>query len=363
MDEDTSQPRRVTIVDIARALNVTPATVSNAFNRPDQLSAELRARVLTLAENIGYLGPDAAARSMRRGRLRSIGVLYADRLPNAFADAAYVQFLEGLSRAAEEAGLSLSLIPGLPAENGKLEAVSGAVIDAIVIYSMADDDPLVGAAVDRRLPLVIADSPQLSGIPYVGIDDRDAARAIAGHLTGLGHQQFAVLASELQLDRVPGPASTNRQLNATFQVNRERLHGYREALIAAGLDWARVPVEEVTGDLESAARRATKRILAREPAPTAILAMSDRIALEALAEIRDAGMTVPTQISVAGFDDIPMSQWAIPPLTTVRQPHREKGLLAGRLLAAGLAGQRSNDTVILPTSIVVRGTTGVPPTR
>jgi DNA-binding LacI/PurR family transcriptional regulator len=357
----SKEPRgRVTIVDIAAALGVTPTTVSNAFNRPDQLSPALRERILATAAAMGYLGPDAAARSLRRGRLRAVGVLYADRLSNAFADAAFVLFLEGLAQAAEEADLALTLVPALPAVVGKEAGVAAAVVDGLVIYSMASDDPLVAAALARRLPLVVADSPQLPSAPTVGIDDRAAAWAAADHLLQLGHRRFGIVSGDLLLDRRSGPADLARQAAATFGVNRDRLRGYADALTAAGLDWATVPVEEVADGLERATQEAMGRLLAHRPRPTAILAMSDRMAWEVLTAAVTAGLSVPDDLSVVGFDDIPAARWATPPLTTVRQPHREKGRATGRLLIAHLEGRNAADSVVLPTELVVRDSTGPP---
>jgi DNA-binding LacI/PurR family transcriptional regulator len=351
----------VTIVDIAAALGVTPATVSNAFNRPDQLSPALRERVLETATRLGYLGPDAAARSMRRGRLRAIGVLYTDRLSYAFADPAFVLFLEGLALAAENAALGMTLIPGAPKAHRDPAAVGAAVVDGFVVYSMADDDPLVAAAAARRLPMVLVDSPRLPGVPYVGIDDEGAARAAAELLLALGHRRFGVVSGELRLDRRAGPADLERQASATYGVNRARLRGYAAALATAGVDWAGVAVEEAPEGLEGEAREAATRLLARVPRPTALLAMSDRLARGAIEGAREAGWAVPADLSVVGVDDDPGAARTVPALTTVRQPHVAKGRAAGELLVAQLEGRRPEDPRLLSTELVVRGTTAPPP--
>src|SRR3990170_4679453 len=176
--------RRATLKEVAAEVGVSPATVSNAYNRPDQLSPELRERVLETARRLGYSGPDAMARGLRRRRAGAVGVLYEDRLSYAFADPAAVLFLQGVSVATEEAGLGLLLL-------------SGAVVDGFVVYSMSDEDPLVSAALERRLPVVLVDQPRTGGLPFVGIDDEGAARTAAEHPVGLGHRHFGVVSFAL----------------------------------------------------------------------------------------------------------------------------------------------------------------------
>src|SRR5918992_147109 len=149
--------RSPTLRDVADAVGVTKTTVSNAYNRPDQLSPTLRTRVLEAAAKLGYTGPDAAARSLRRGRSRAVGVIYADPLSHAFADPAFVRFLEGLASMVEQHGVSLTLMPGAP-RGAATSSVTAAIVDAFVVYSMADDDPLVNAARDRQLPLICVDA-------------------------------------------------------------------------------------------------------------------------------------------------------------------------------------------------------------
>ncbi|HYH13421.1 MAG TPA: LacI family DNA-binding transcriptional regulator [Thermomicrobiales bacterium] len=363
MFNTSARQRRVTITDIARQLGVTPTTVSNAFNRPDQLSPALRERILDTAMHMGYLGPDAAARSMRRGRLAAIGVLYADRLSNAFADPAFVLFLKGFALMAEGAGLGMTLIPGYPNETREPASVSSAVVDGFVVYSMADDDPFVATALARRLPIVTVDSPHLPKVPFVGIDDEGAARTAAEHLVRLGHRHVGVLSGELTLARRSGPAGPAEQRAATFGVNRARLKGYAAALADAGIDWSAVPVEEVSDILEIEARNTTRRLLARDPRPTALLAMSDRIARAALEVAMELGMRVPEDLSIVGFDDDPEAARATTPLTTVRQPHVDKGKAAARLLIDQLAGRTAEGSQSLPIQLVVRESTAPPRDR
>jgi DNA-binding LacI/PurR family transcriptional regulator len=306
---------RVTLKTIAEALGISRTSVSNAYNRPDQLAPELRSRILGKADELGYAGPDPAARRLRSGRSDTVGLLLGGGLARAFDDPAAVLLLRGIARAVEAAGLALLLVP----EHGA--GVRDAVVAALGVCSLPAKHPGVQAALERRLPLVVVDQPRLPGHAYVGIDERGGARRAAEHLLALGHRRFAVVCEP--------------------QAHRERLAGYRRALDAAGADWARQ-------ELPAA--------LAAEPRPTAVLAATDRLALAALEAARDAGLRVPEDLSVIGFDDVPGAARSLPALTTIRQPLLEKGELAGRLLVAAPSGQ----VAILPVELVVRGSTAPP---
>src|SRR5215210_1937232 len=234
--------RRANLKDVAAELGVSPATVSNAYNRPDQLSPALRERVFEAARRLGYAGPDALARGLRRGRAGAGGILYEDRLSYAFADPAAVLFLQGVSVATEEVGLGLLLLSGAPGEERVAEAVSGAVVDGFVIYSMPEGASLVDAALGRRLPAVVVDQPRIEGVPFVGIDDEGAARSVAEHLLALGHRRFGVVTFCIVAGQTGGVANLERQEAATYPVTRARLQGYAGPIEDAGLSWADVPV-------------------------------------------------------------------------------------------------------------------------
>jgi DNA-binding LacI/PurR family transcriptional regulator len=335
---------RITLKDLAADLGVSPMTVSNAFNRPDQLSAALRERILARAAALGYPGPDPLARGLRRGRAGAIGVISDTGLAYAFEDSAASAVLGGLCAAAEAEGLGLLLIPA-----GGAAALSEAVVDGVVVYSVAQDDPVLALALARRLPAAIVDQPTGTDLPTVGIDDHAGARAVARHLTELGHRRFGVVTFGLAPDGRTGFADLARRRTAAYAVSRARLAGYEAALAEAGVDWAGVPVYETPGSAPAAGREAAERLFAADPPPTAILATSDALALGVLE-------TTPPGVSVAGFDDIPEA--AAAGLTTVRQDHAAKGRLAGELLLRALRGERPPSPPPLPHELVVRATTG-----
>ena len=347
--------RRATLQTIADALGVSRSTVSNAYNRPDQLAPELRARILAVAAELGYPGPDPAARRLRTGRSGVIGLLFTEALSYAFADPGAVGFLEGLAREAEAGGTALLLVPS-PPEQDAAAAVRDAVVDGLCIYSMADQQPAVIAALERGLPTVIVEEPDVPGHAFIGIDDRTATRTVADHVLGLGHRRIAILTDRLVPDAYEGPVDAAREAMATFHIGRQRLAGFREGLAAAGIDWAAVPKEERPNEL-AAGVDAGRAVLAREPRPTAILAATDQLALGALQAAQELGLRVPGGVSVTGFDDIPAA--ALADLTTVRQPLLEKGVQAARMLAELQAGGPPR-RVRLPVELVVRGSTGPP---
>ena len=350
---------------VAEALGVSAMTVSNAYSRPDQLSEGLRARVFEAAERLGYAGPDPVARSLRRRKTNLAGVLYSNRLSYAFDDAAQVMFLRGVAAATEEAGLGLMLVPGSVGSSDEERAatVMDAAVDGFIVYSVADDDPLIWAALRRRLPVVIADQPLLEGVPYVGIDDGSAAVEAAGYLISQGHTRFGVVSFALASTPPFGFAGPRRQASATFGISRARLVGCRAALETAGIPWPDVPVYECPSSSKALGREAAGALLSRSPRPTALLAFSDQLALGVMEAARERGLHVPGDVSVVGFDDVPEAATATPPLTTTSQDHAEKGRLAGEMLVARLRGEDPGKPGLLPTRLITRGSTAPPEPR
>ena len=208
--------RRVTLRDVAARLGVSPATVSNAYNRPDQLSPELRERVLRAAGELGYGGPDPLARSLRRGRSGVIGVVYDSPLHFAFADPAASLFLGSMARALQEQDLRLLLLAG--GRGAAQNPVAGASIDGLVFYSAPLGKATLAALRARHLPAVLVDQAPQAGFPLVGIEDEAGAFAAARHLLDLGHRELGVLALPLRTGNTP------------YVQVEARLRGYRGAL-------------------------------------------------------------------------------------------------------------------------------------
>jgi DNA-binding LacI/PurR family transcriptional regulator len=354
--------RRPTARDVAAELGVSAKTVSNAFNRPDQLSTALRERILATAARLGYGGPDPVAAGLRRGRVGAVGVAYANRLSYAFDDPVTRELLAGMTSVAESAGIGLLLLPGSSDPVARTRAVSDAVVDGLLASSLADDDPLLRTAVARHLPLVVVDQPrppQLPpAVPWIGIDDRPAAAEAAEHLLRLGHRRLGVVSFGLRRAPVRGLADLGEQQRATYAVSRDRLAGYRDAVERHGLDWAAVPVFQGTDSTPDEGEAGAFAILAGEPRPTGLLCLSDRLAEGALRGAHRLGLRVPADLSVVGFDDAAPTAAALG-LTTVRQPNRRKGEQAAYALLDLLAGrQPASRRPPLPTEFLIRGSTG-----
>lgn len=354
----TNKPR-MTLVTLAADLGVSRATVSNAYNRPDQLSEALRTRILARASELGFAGPDPLARGLRRGRVGAVGVLVDQGLSYAFSDPATVLFLDGLALELQYDGYGLLLHAG-KAGGEELHNVRDASVDAWVIQSLSDDHPSISAVQARGRPLVVLDQPDLPGVPLVGIDDRAGGRLAMQHLLDLGHRRLGVITMPLRPDGTHGLVSPARQAEISYQVVRRRLGGAQDAVEAAGLRWDDVPVVECASNDIDAGVWASDELLAVDVPPTAIFAMSDQLALGTLQCANAAMIPVPERLSVIGFDDVPQARTADPSLTTVAQPLRERGQAAGTILRSLLRDEPPDIPSTFPMHLITRSSTGPP---
>jgi DNA-binding LacI/PurR family transcriptional regulator len=347
--------RRVRLRDVAERAGVSVGSASQAFGRPELVSEETRKRVLAAAEALGYPGPDPAARRLRTGRAGAVGMIFAERLGYQFTDPAAPAFLRGVARGMQEAPTGLLLIPDSRYRDEAARTVREAAVDGFLIYSAPRNEPRVEAALARQLPVVTVDQPRGAATPFVGIDDRAAARSAAEFVRELGHERVAVLSFITALD----PAGA-----LALDMTTERLEGFKEGLRAA---WDPLLVRTCRPNAPEPAREATLELLREPDPPTAILAMSDILALGALEAAAELDVSVPSELSVVGFDDSPAASHATPPLTTIAQPHEEKGRLAAQWLMEdierGRAPRGRPRRAILPTELVVRESTAPPSGR
>src|SRR5262245_44334730 len=237
-----------TLADVARAVGVSRTTVSNAYNRPDQLSPALRDRILAAAAELGYPGPDPVARGLRRGRTGLVGVVYDQPLSYLFTDPAILLFVAGIASVWDEAGAGLTLLPRLQADDAGVAMLANAAVDGFVsICDIAGDDRL--EALDaRRLPFVMVDAVGSGAACQVVIDDRRASPEGPRPLLGAGPRRLAVLPLPRSPDAPGGPVLPGDPGVIRFTVMGARLAGARDAVEEAGLPWDDVPVVAVPDD-------------------------------------------------------------------------------------------------------------------
>jgi len=354
----------ITLRTVARAVGVSPTTVSNAYNRPHKLSPALRQRILGAARDLGYPGPNPAARSLRRGRAGSIGLLFGEALTYAFQDPGAVEFLRGLAEGTARHNTVLQLIAALDADEQQgASLLANAIIDGLVVWTLPERHPLLRLARERNIPLVIHGSPRLGDVPFVGIDDRAAAQAAAEHLLQLGHRSLAVISQPFGPSRRARHRDPARIGRPGYRVTRERLAGYQAAANAAAPQAAAPAIYEVAVNSRDEGRRAALALLRATPRPTAVLAMSDELAVGALAAARELGLRVPHDLSVVGWDDLPSARASDPALTTVSQSMHDQGRTCARLLLSATRGELAADDLVhlAPWRLITRASTGPPP--
>lgn len=345
---------RPSLATIADQVGVSTATVSNCFNRPEKVSPDVLQRVLAEAERQHYAGPDPAARQLSRGRTDTVGLLFTAELSYAFKDPAAVAFIEGLATSCQGAGQNMLLI-STESSGGNSTAVGNAVVDGFVVYSVPTGDAHLLRILDRQLPTVVVDSPvEISGVDWVGPDDRAGARSLAELLIGLGHRRIGIIAGTGR-SRYSGRIDIASIEAEQPSVHRSRILGLHDASVAAGLD--ELTIEARPANSAEAGADALHSLLDRRPDLTAVCGLMDLLALGALGAAAERALRVPDDLTITGYDDIP--QAAAAGLTTVNQPHTDKGRIAGELYLSHRAGDPPRRR-ILPTHVSVRGSSGPP---
>ena len=325
---------------MAAKAGVSRTTVSFVLNdRPGaNISPSTRERVLLAAAELGY-HPHAPARILAGGKSHTLGFVLRQSAEQVAGDAALAETLRGLATAARAAGFRVMVEPLDPVD-GSYEALLRAQhVDGLVLSGpRIDDEGLVELARDG-FPIVLQGSLPGLDVASVDIDNVSGARRAVEHLIGLGRRRIACI--------------TNAPL--AYTAAQERRDGYRAALEAAGIEYDPQFVAEAAFDAGSG-HRAMADLLKRASFD-AVFVASDVVAFGAIAAIREAGLLVPADISVVGFDDIALAGFFDPPLTTVRLPAFDLGVAAGTALLDRIAGRSLPDRTLLPTELIVRSST------
>ena len=341
---EPSPKQKLTLKGVASIVGVSRTTMSNAFNRPEQLSKQLRGEILKKCRELGYFGPDPAARALRRRVIQEVAVVFHHDLQFIFGDQLSIEFLRGVSAELDRRGMILQLIPNL----GRMDSLGTAfhtTADALIVYAEIVRE-LAAEVRSVSKPLVLVDT-QLSGTPSVRIDDRRGASMAVEYALASKPGRLIVLRFKLD-DRQRARVFERPNLPRSGSVSVERMAGCVAAAGARGWPPARIDWLEIDDWKPQSAEAPLQELLQRLAPGTrvALVGMSDRIALAALEVLRRASNIRVT--AVVGFDDIPAA--GIAGLTTIRQDARMKGEHAVKLLLDG------GKSVTLGVELVVRET-------
>ena len=354
-----TRKRRARIADVATEAGVSKAAVSFAFNSPERLNAATAARIRAVADTLGYRPrplTGVATRTTSDGATvratQTIGLLTPQVLSVAFANPFYAELCAGVAAQTDQAGYGLLFVS--PLHGSLVRAVGQATVDGFVVVGLSEDHP-EGEQIRRAgLPMVIVDGGALPEHGLVESNDEVGARSAARHLLSLGHREFVVIG--IEPPNVPGLFEYSA--GPTESVAWRRLTGYRQGLEMGGvkLPDERIVVGPATFDGGAAAFH---RIWEDDLRPTAVLVMSDVMAMGAMWAAGEVGLRVPEDLSIVGFDDLNVSRHSNPPLTTVHQPIRQKGEEAARLLLRMIAhpDMERPEHKTLETRLMIRGST------
>ena len=327
----------VSIKDIARVANVSYSTVSRALNDNPRVQAQTKARIQRIASEMGYL-PSAVGRSLVTRRTRTIGIVVS-----TITDLFYAEVIDAIEETGFNHGYAVFLANsgGVPQrELAAIRALRERWVDGLIVVSCCSSKEELCAERVIDIPVVVINNAHRDHIGYsIEVDNVAGGQAATRHLLQLGHRRIS---------HIVGPTT---EWDAV-----ERHSGYKQAMQAYGLTVD--PALIVRGNSRpKGGIEAMKRLLALPAPPTAVFCYNDATALGAVRAARDAGLRIPQDLSVVGFDDIDLASYLEPPLTTVAQPRRAMGERAVEMILALLAGGPSVADCMLPGKLVVRGST------
>ncbi|MGV2068359.1 LacI family DNA-binding transcriptional regulator [Agrobacterium sp. 22-226-1] len=347
--------KQVKLADIAKAAGVSQGTASNVFSRPGVVRDEVREHVLRVAKELGYRGPDLKGRLLRAGRVNAIGVASVEPLSYFFEDQWARSLMTAISEVCDVTGTGIALVS---AQNQEKLAwnINSALVDGFILLCVEGGERLVELTRQRRLPFIaLALGHQDATIPQIGIDNKAGAVLAARHIGELGHRRVAVLA--VANSSLSHGALSPEHLDEVLGVSmRDRMIGYWQGLEVFGVRRDDVSIYGTLNDRPTVETALTTLFSQPRP-PTAILAMSDRIAMFAIQWLSKHDISVPSDVSVVGFDGVPEGAILQPGLTTIAQPLQE---LAQKAVNSILESATIPQRVALEVNLIVRGSTSRP---
>lgn len=338
------KPKRITISDVAEKAGVSTTAVSFAFNNPDQVAEETAERIKRIANELGY-APNPIARAMQSSATGVIGILVPMSLTNSLSSPFVIQFMRGIASVCDEHALGELIVS--PYEDSVLKASQRAPVDGFIVLGLNENHAEIEPLRRRRIPFVIVDGESIS-TSAVNIDDEQGAYQSASLLLDHGHTNIMIMTFEK-----PVPYHS---ANVFYGIGGRRIKGIQGAFhdhdVPFNHDHSVQSVTSIDGGC-SAFLSAWQDGFH----PTAVLALSDAMAIGVLLAATRLGIRVPEELEVIGFDDIDLASLCVPPLTTVHQPIEAKGRIAAQLLHDALQGKAKVERVMLQTNLVIRGST------
>jgi LacI family transcriptional regulator len=334
------RPARTTLQDIARVVGVNVSTVSRALNRDSAhpVSGPLSQKIRRASARLKYL-PNTAASSLRTLRSRTVGVVVPD-----ITDPAYPPIIRGIEDGLSEHGYVAILANtdgGARRQQRIIDTMRARAVDGLILATVARDDPATLRQVDG-MPVVtvvrVSDDPGFSSVVH---DEADGIRRILNHLVSCGHRQIAAIAG-------PQSLSTGFRRYRAFEAHGKLL----------GIGKTKPNAVFANAFNESEGERCAEELLARGQPFTAIICANDRLAVGAIAALRRHGLRCPEDISVTGYNDMPLADRLSPALTTVRVQHYKGGRESAELIVELMRGSHAEPKhIVLPVEIVIRGST------
>jgi len=330
-----------TLEEIAEISGVSRSTVSRVINNDPHVSETTREKVMAVVKELNYQ-PNAAARSLAAGRTHILGLVIPSGVSALFSDPYFPILIQGVSAtcSAKEYSVMLWLAEAEFERRTIRQVLHNGLLDGVIVSSMQIGDPIVARLRESNLPFVlIGRHPTADEVSYVDVDNDGAAQAAVTHLLRLGRKRIAT---------ITGPQNA--------AVGQERRKGYSKALRARGITV--IPELIVEGDFtEDGGALAMQQLLPHHP--DAVFAASDVMAVGALRVLHAAGLRVPEDVALVGFDDVPLAARQTPPLTTIRQPIRQMGAMAVETLLTLLEDpEHGAHHILLPTQLVIRDSCG-----
>lgn len=344
----------MTLRDVAERAGVSISTASLVFSGRGPVAAPTADRVHAAATELGYAGPDPLASSLRRGRAGSVAVVVEDRLIHAFRDPFALSVLDGLAQELDAMGTSMLLLADHA--DSPDNALAGHAVDAAVFPLCGrTDSPLVDQLLARGVPIVAAGAPVHAAVARVDVDEHGASAAATRHLVDLGHTRLAHVTMPLATPRPPRRVGADELGDAVFPDARDRALGFLATAPQGS------PVVEAERPDVAEGKAATLLLLDVEASrrPTGVVAQSDLLAAGAIQAAESLGLRVPEDVSVTGFDAVPLP-WLDRTLTTVEQPGEAKGRLLGDLVRRAVDGEPPT-TVPFEVRLRIGDTTAPPP--